>query len=42
MLMTTGVVTITSVLKKHSNLRLLSLSNNGITEDAAEEIFTHT
>ena len=38
MLMTTGVVIIASALKKHSNLRLLSLSNNEITEDAAEEI----
>ena len=38
MLMNTGVVIIASVLKRHSNLTLLSLSNNGITEDAAEEI----
>ena len=38
MLMTTGVVIIASALKKHSNLTLLSLSNNEITEDAAEEI----
>ena len=38
MLMTTGVVIIASALKKHSNLRLLSLSNNEITEDAAEEL----
>ena len=36
--MNTGVVIIASVLKRHSNLTLLSLSNNGITEDAAEEI----
>ena len=36
--MTTGVITIASVLKKHSNLRLLSLSNNEIAEDAAGEI----
>ena len=38
MLMTTGVVIIAKALKKHSNLTLLSLSNNEITEDAAEEI----
>ena len=39
MLMTTGVVIIAGVLKKHSNLRLLSSSNNEIAEDAAEEIY---
>ena len=38
MLMTTGVVIIAKALKKHSNLTLLSLSNNEITEDAAEEL----
>ena len=38
MLMTTSVAIIASALKKHSNLRLLSLSNNEITEDAAEEL----
>ena len=36
--LTTGVVTIASALKRHSNLTLLCLSNSGITDDAAEEI----
>ena len=38
MLMTTGVAIIADALNKHFNLKLLSLSNNGITEDAAEKI----
>jgi len=33
-----GVKIIASALKDHCKLRLLSLSNNGITDDAAEEI----
>ena len=37
-LLTRGIVIIASALKKLSNLRILSLCSNGITDNAAEEI----
>lgn len=39
-LQTAGVVKISNALEKHYNLRLLSLSKNGITEYASEAIYS--